>query len=81
LRLRKIAGDIEDYRVEVTIPLELDGVKLGTYRIDFIVNHNDGTREYLEAKGLFFQKFKRDWKILEGMLRNDPKAKMTIVTK
>lgn len=81
LRLRKIAGDIKDYRKEQTQHLELDGLSLGTYRADFVIDHNDGTTEIMEAKGIEFQKFKRDWKILEHMHRNNPNIILTIVKK
>lgn len=81
LRLRKIAGDIKDYRREVTLQLELEGLRLGTYRVDFVVEHHDCTIEYVEAKGIEFQKWKRDWKILEHMNRDNKAVKMTVVRK
>lgn len=81
LRLRKLGGDIRDFKVEVTFQLELGGVKLGTYRADFVVDHFDGITEVIEAKGLFFPVFKQKWKIFEGMHRDNPLMKLTIITK
>lgn len=81
LRLRKIAKDIKDYRVEVTIPLELDGVKLGTYRCDFVVEENDGSTTYVEAKGIPFPTWRKNWAILQGMRRGDPMFHFVVVTK
>ena len=80
LRLRKLANDIKDYRVEVNFPLELDGVKLGTYRADFVAENHDGTFEIIEAKGIAFALWKQKWKILQGMLRNDPLYSFRVVT-
>jgi hypothetical protein len=79
LRLRKIAGDIKDYRREVTLHLELGGVKLGTYRVDFIVEENDGSITYLEAKGIAFPTWKRNWAILQGMHRDDPNVHFDVI--
>lgn len=81
LRLRKIAGDLKDYRREVRLPLALDGCKLGVYICDFVVEENDGTIEYLEAKGIAFQRWKRNWDILMHMHKDDPKYKFRVVRK
>lgn len=81
LRLRKIAGDIKDYRIEVTYRLELEGCKLGTYRADFVVENPDGTTEIIDAKGIQFPLFKQKWRIMESMFRNDPNTVLRIVTK
>lgn len=80
LRLRKIAGDIMDYRREITIQLMLDGCKLGTYRVDFVVDEWDGTQEFVEAKGLAFAVWKMKWSILQAMYRNDKTKKFRVVT-
>jgi hypothetical protein len=81
LRLCKIAGEIKDYRVEVNIHLELDGLNLGTYRADFVVENNDGTTEIVEAKGMQLPVFRQKWKILEHMIKDDPNVTMRMVTK
>ncbi|HYF37197.1 MAG TPA: hypothetical protein VD994_17990 [Prosthecobacter sp.] len=81
LRLRKIGGDIKDYRVEQTLRLELGGCKLGTYRVDFIVEENDGSIEYVEAKGLAFAPWKKKWEILQHMHRGDPNVKFRVVNR
>ena len=80
LRLRKIAGDIKDYRIEVTIPLFLDGVRLGTYRVDFVVDETDGSTTFVEAKGIAFPNWKKNWAILQAMHRDDPRYKFMVIT-
>jgi DNA-binding sugar fermentation-stimulating protein len=65
----------------VTLKLELDGVKLGTYRVDFIVDENDGTITYVEAKGIPFPLWKQKWAILQGMHKDDPLVKFQVVRK
>jgi len=59
--------------------LELDGCYLGTTRVDFVVDHHDGSTEFVEAKGIEFQKWKRDWKILQHMHRDDPNIRFRVV--
>ena len=79
LRLRKIAGDMKDYRREVTLHLELDGCKLGTYRVDFVVEENDGCTTFVEAKGIAFPLWKQKWAILQTMHKDNPLMKFLVV--
>lgn len=85
LRLRKLAGDIADWRREVPITLMEGDVNvskfIGKYYADFVVDHNDGTQEIIEAKGIQFTMFKKKWAALEKMYKDDPKMKLTIVTR
>jgi len=84
LRLRKIAGvsdpnGIKDYRREVTIKLELDGCKLGTQRVDFITDDLDGGITIVEAKGIAWPKWKRDWDILQHMHKGNPLVRFVVI--
>lgn len=84
LRLRVIAKDIMSYEREVPIIL-MDGEVnvskyLGKYYADFVVLHNDGHQEIIEAKGIFFPTFKKKWKVLEKMSQGTT-TELTIVTK
>lgn len=81
LRLKKIAGDIKDYETEVTLQLSLAGCNLGTYRIDFKIQENDGSTTYLEAKGIEFPLWKQKFKILEAMHRDNPMIHLVVVKK
>jgi uncharacterized protein DUF1064 len=51
LELRVKAGDIKDFERQVNFPLIVNGHKVCTYIADFLILHNDGTREVLEVKG------------------------------
>lgn len=85
LRLRKIAKDIKDYRREVSITLMEGEVNvssyIGKYIADFFIDHNDGTTEIMEAKGIEFPMFRKKWRALEKMYANDPTMTLTIVRK
>lgn len=81
LRLRGIAGEIHGYEIEKTIRLELEGVKLGTYRVDFVVEHLNGSLEFVEAKGIPLPAWKMKWAILQAMYKNDPRTQFRVVTK
>lgn len=81
LKYRKDAGDISDYEIEKTIQLELEGVYLGTYRVDFVVTHLNGSLEFVEAKGMPLPAWKMKWKILQAMHKADPRTQFRVVTK
>lgn len=85
LRLREIAKDIKEYFVEVPITLIVNDVNiseyLGRYYADFWVEHNDGTQEIIEAKGIQFQTFRKKWKALEAMYRGDKNMTLRMVTR
>jgi hypothetical protein len=81
LRFRKLAGDIKDYKVEVRTPIYAGKIFLWTYICDFVVEHNDGSKEYREAKGLVFGRFKKSWAFLQEMHKDDSNIRFTIVTK
>lgn len=79
LDLRKKAKDIKSWERQVKIPLKVNGVTIGNYYIDFIIKHNDGTIEYLEAKGMETDLWRWKWKHLEAQLKNKRNVKMTVV--
>lgn len=56
---RKKAGDIKDWRGQVTFNLVVNNKLICKYIIDFVIIHNDNSKEYIETKG--FET--RDWKI------------------
>ena len=78
LDMRKKAGDIKDYKTQVNIPLIVNGYKICDYRIDFIVEHNDGTREFIETKGVAFPVWKIKWRLFEALFTS-PNNKLTII--
>lgn len=67
LELRKKAKDILDYQEQVKIPLIVNGYQVCTYIIDFVIQHNSGEVEYLEAKGFATNIWKLKWKLFEAL--------------
>ena len=79
LALRKKAGDIKDYESQKTLDLIVNGYKVCTYRIDFVVYHNDGTTEYVETKGVPSSVWVVKWKLFEALYCDLPDTKLTII--
>lgn len=85
LRLRLIAKDFVGYGRQIPFTL-MDGdvnvsQYIGRYIADFVIQHHDGSQEIVEAKGIRFPTFKKKWKVLEKMYKNDPKMTLTIIEK
>lgn len=78
LELRKKAGDIKDFREQVKIPLIVNDLVVCDYKVDFEVEHNDGTIEYIEAKGYATDTWKLKWKLFEALYSNKPDVKLTV---
>jgi hypothetical protein len=51
LDLRKRAKDIKDWTRQVKIELRVKGRFIANYYIDFLIIHNDGSKEMVEYKG------------------------------
>lgn len=78
LDLRLKAKDIKSYERQVVIPLIVNDYIVCTYKIDFIVHHNDGTIEYTETKGYPTDVWKLKWKLFEA-LYTGPGNLLTVV--
>lgn len=73
------ANEIIAWKGQVDVPLVVNGMKVTTYRVDFVVDHLDGTTEYIEVKagfltGLWNIKFK----LFEAIFSHMPGVKLTI---
>jgi hypothetical protein len=86
LTLEKAAKRIKDFTPQYQIDLVCNGYKVGTYKVDFWVNHNDGSVELVETKGYATNDWKWRWKILETMVSSNPlkyfgnhDVKMTVI--
>ena len=79
------AGEIKGYDKQVTQDLyaynffEKKPVKIGRYKPDFVVYHNDGTTEYIETKGRMSEEFKLRWRIFTAMHAHDPNVRCTLI--
>lgn len=79
LDLRLKAKDIKAVERQVKISLTAHGKHICNYFIDFVLTHNDGSKEYLEVKGYATDTWKLKWKLLEAQLaEEDPMAVMTV---
>lgn len=76
-RLR--AGDIAGWKRQIHIPIVSHGVRFGTYIVDFLIEHNDGTLEYVEVKGKGLSAGMNKFRWLEKIFRDDPKIKVRLV--
>lgn len=63
----KEKGEVVDYKTQVTLPLEVNGKRVCTYRIDFIVTYKNGKEEYVETKGVMTPSARLKIKLLEAI--------------
>lgn len=79
LDLRLRAKDIKSWNRQVRISLTAHGKHICNYYIDFVIEHNDGTMEYVEVKGFDTNVWRLKWKMFEAqMAAEQPMAKLTI---
>lgn len=71
-------GEIKGFDPHLRIPLIVNGYTVCDYYIDFVVYHNDGTTEYIEAKGYPTGIFKIKWKLFCALYEDDPNNKITL---
>lgn len=50
LKLRKKAGEIKDFKKQHKMSIEVNGIHIANYFLDFLVEHPDGTLEYIDIK-------------------------------
>lgn len=79
LELRKKAKDIKDFEAQKVLELIVNGYVVCTYKIDFIVYHNDGLTEYVETKGISTEKWKLKWKLFTALYSDKPDVKCSVV--
>lgn len=83
LDLRVKAGDIKSWERQVKLPLSVNGIHITNYYIDFLIENNDGSREFLEAKGVATPEWKLKWSLLEAtfddLFRKHPDDRLTVI--
>lgn len=80
LDLRIRAGDIKRWGRQVPIPLEVEGVRVALYLMDFEIWHLNGSIEWVEVKGYQTDLWKLKWKMLQAMLPRYRKQLKTNIT-
>lgn len=81
LEIRKRAKDIKDYATQVNFPLVVNGYKIATYIADFVITHNDGSKEIWESKGFPTPTFKLKWKLVEALYSDEYKITLSMMGK
>lgn len=76
LEYRMMAKDIACFSRQVNFPLVVNGIKITTYRADFVVEHNDKSLEVVEAKGFLTDLGRIKLLLFEALF---PQYKLTIV--
>jgi hypothetical protein len=82
LNLRLRAKDIKKVERQVRLELFSGRFHICDYKIDFVVTHNDGVKEYIEVKGVETRDWKLKWKLLEAQMDAEVKlgtVKLTVV--
>lgn len=67
LEYQKQCGQIKEVRRQVDFPLVVNGLKITTYRADFVVITNENKTRIVEAKGMQLPVFRMKWKLLEAL--------------
>lgn len=79
LDLLQRAGEIKRWEKQVNIPLIVNDYEVCKYKIDFIVYHNDGIKEYVELKGIPFPVGILKFKLFEALYSDIPDVKITMI--
>ena len=79
LDIRLKAKDIVKWEAQKTLDLIVNGFKVCTYRIDFIVYYEDGTIEYVETKGYATPVWRLKWKLFEATYADIPGVRLLLV--
>lgn len=80
LDFRIKAGEVLSWKRQVKIDLKVNGVHICNYYIDFLVTLKDGSRQYVEVKGMEMEVWKLKWKLCMALKEEiDPGAEWIVV--
>jgi len=82
LDIVKKAKEIKEWHRQVKISLDLNGYHIANYYVDFSIDHNDGTIEYVECKGMVMEVWRLKWRLMEALYQEKIKngqVKLTVV--
>lgn len=68
LEMRKLAGDIKEWKSQKALKLIVGGITVSVYTIDFEVTHNDDRIELIEYKGAEQAAWKKNWNLTKALL-------------
>lgn len=78
LKLQERAGLIQGFDTQVKEELVAYGETIANYYVDFLVYHNDGTKEFIEHKGKQTPDWWIKWKMLTAKYKDDKTVKCSI---
>jgi hypothetical protein len=67
LDLRVKAKDLKEWKRQVPIDLVVNGMKICTYKIDFVEIDMNGNEMWTEVKGLETPEWRLKWKLFEAL--------------
>ena len=67
IELMRKAGEIKSWDRQVKLDLTVNGVHIGNYYVDFMIEHNDGTVEYREVKGAETPTWIMKWRLAKAL--------------
>jgi hypothetical protein len=51
LKIKKQAGLIKDFKLQVQYDIKVNNIHIAYYYLDFLIENNDGSFEYIDIKG------------------------------
>ncbi len=79
LDLRKKAGDIKSWERQVKISLDVKKKHIANYYVDFMIHHNDKTKEYVEVKGFATEVWRLKWLLFEALYSNKRNVRLSVI--
>lgn len=79
LDMMKKGKAIKDWKPQHRLSLDVNGVHIANYYVDFMITHNDGSIEYLEIKSYITKTpvWRLKWKLSQA-LYDDPTITWTV---
>jgi len=66
----KKEGQIKDFKIQVEYSLDVNDIHICKYYLDFLIIHNNGSKEYIDTKGCkkgtAYQLFKAKKRLMKG---------------
>lgn len=79
LEYQKRCGEIKDVERQVKLEMVVNKIHILNYYVDFKVTHNDGSIEYVEAKGIMDQLSKVKLALTEALYCDYPKVRLKVL--
>lgn len=80
LDMRLKAKDIKSWTGQIRVPFVMNGIKICTYIVDFRIEHNDGSIEWVETKGFVTDVARIKMRLFEAFfLKEHPNERYTVV--